>query len=80
VAFFLFFLHGTSIGNGQQGISYNVWRLVAERDLEAQCFNLALCRLELQMMNVAHQPFLLQTAVMCWAVYQHEIKFNYNGY
>jgi len=27
--FFLFFLHGTSIGNGQQGISYNVeaaWR------------------------------------------------------
>jgi hypothetical protein len=25
--FFLFFLHGTSIGNGQQGISYNVLRL-----------------------------------------------------
>ena len=23
VAFFLFFLHGTSFGNGQQGISYN---------------------------------------------------------
>jgi len=23
--FFLFFLHGTSIGNGQQGISYNSW-------------------------------------------------------
>ena len=23
--FFLFFLHGTSIGNGQQGISYNGW-------------------------------------------------------
>jgi hypothetical protein len=23
--FFLFFLHGFSIGNGQQGISYNVW-------------------------------------------------------
>jgi hypothetical protein len=23
--FFLFFLHGTSIGNGQQGISYNVY-------------------------------------------------------
>jgi len=22
--FFLFFLHGTSIGNGQQGISYNI--------------------------------------------------------
>ncbi len=22
--FFLFFYHGTSIGNGQQGISYNV--------------------------------------------------------
>jgi hypothetical protein len=26
--FFLFFLHGTSIGNGQQGISYNGLRLV----------------------------------------------------
>jgi hypothetical protein len=25
--FFLFFLHGFSIGNGQQGISYNVWVL-----------------------------------------------------
>jgi len=25
--FFLFFLHGTSIGNGQQGISYNVFAL-----------------------------------------------------
>ncbi len=23
--FFLFFLHGTSIRNGQQGISYNSW-------------------------------------------------------
>ena len=23
--FFLFFLHGTSIGNGQQGISYNYY-------------------------------------------------------
>jgi hypothetical protein len=28
VAFlFLFFLHGTSIGNGQQGISYNVLQI-----------------------------------------------------
>jgi len=25
--FFLFFLHGTSIGNGQQGISYNAYGL-----------------------------------------------------
>ncbi len=25
--FFLFFLHGTSIGNGQQGISYNVLQI-----------------------------------------------------
>jgi len=25
--FFLFFLHGTSIGNGQQGILYNVLQL-----------------------------------------------------
>jgi len=31
--FFLFFLHGTSIGTRQQGISYNVSRLcfVAEK-------------------------------------------------
>lgn len=49
----------------------NVSRLVAERDLEAQCFNLALLPIRITMMNVAHQPFLLQTAVMCWAVYQH---------
>ena len=27
--FFLFFLHGTSIGNGQQGISYNGLQLMA---------------------------------------------------
>jgi len=27
VFFFLFFLHGFSIGNGQQGISYNVFGL-----------------------------------------------------
>jgi hypothetical protein len=27
--FFLFFLHGTSIGNGQQGISYNVLQIHA---------------------------------------------------
>jgi len=27
--FFLFFLHGTSIGNGWQGISYNAWQLYA---------------------------------------------------
>lgn len=25
--FFLFFLNGFSIGNGQKGISYNVWHL-----------------------------------------------------
>jgi hypothetical protein len=37
--FFLFFLHGTSIGNGQQGISYNVLRLCVCLPL-AQCFNL----------------------------------------
>jgi len=32
--FFLFFLHGTSIGNGQQGISYNVLQLNAVGDFE----------------------------------------------
>jgi len=30
--FFLFLLHGTSIGNGQQDISYNVSGLVAVGD------------------------------------------------
>jgi len=34
--FFLFFLHGTSIGNGRQGISYNGFGLgeVAEPDAQ----------------------------------------------
>jgi len=30
--FFLFFLHGTSIGNGLQGISYNALQLPEGRD------------------------------------------------
>ncbi len=30
--FFLFFLHGTSIGNGQQGISYNGRQLHAVKN------------------------------------------------
>jgi len=38
--FFLFFLHGTSIGNGQQGISYNVSRFCASGDLVVQLLNL----------------------------------------
>jgi|GEM_PF-2254602 len=42
--FFLFFLHGISIGNGQQGISYNGFGLgeVAEHktSLELQMFKL----------------------------------------
>jgi hypothetical protein len=32
--FFLFFLHGTSIGNGQQGISYNVKILPSGQELK----------------------------------------------
>ena len=39
--FFLFFLHGTSIGNGQQGISYNGKTRGEEADLEALTFSLA---------------------------------------
>jgi len=39
--FFLFFLHGTSIGTRQQGISYNVKTLGEEADLKAQTFSLA---------------------------------------
>jgi len=31
--FFLFFLQGTSIGNGQQGISYNVLQISEGKDL-----------------------------------------------
>ena len=34
--FFLFFLHGTSIGNGQQGISYNVFGLGEVAEPEAK--------------------------------------------
>ena len=34
--FFLFFLNGTSIGNSQQGISYNGSRLCEGKGLEAQ--------------------------------------------
>jgi hypothetical protein len=37
--FFLFFLHGISIENGQQGISYNGSRLGEVGDLEAQSLN-----------------------------------------
>jgi hypothetical protein len=37
--FFLFFLHGFSIGNGQQGISYNVEGLAVRWGLIAQNFN-----------------------------------------
>jgi hypothetical protein len=38
--FFLFFLHGISIGNGQQGISYNGSRLCEAVDFEKLNFNL----------------------------------------
>ena len=34
--FFLFFLQGTSIGNGQQGISYNEQGLLSVQELELQ--------------------------------------------
>ena len=37
--FFLFFLHGTSIGNGQQGISYNVKALLSVAEIEKQMLN-----------------------------------------
>jgi len=36
--FFLFFLHGFSIGNGQQGISYNGFGLCARWRLELPHF------------------------------------------
>jgi hypothetical protein len=43
--FFLFFIHGTSIGNGQQGISYNyhiratTYRIHNKLTNNALCFN-----------------------------------------
>jgi len=37
--FFLFFLHGFSIENGQQGISYNGLRLCAGGALKHEIFN-----------------------------------------
>jgi len=40
--FFLFFLHGTSIGNGQQGISYNVLQLMAGGNKRLVCSRLTL--------------------------------------
>jgi len=40
--FFLFFLHGTSIGNGQQGISYNVPQIPEEGDFKIQNFQLTM--------------------------------------
>jgi hypothetical protein len=45
--FFLFFLHGTSIGNGQQGISYNGlwlcvrWGFPALKPIDSTNFNLS---------------------------------------
>jgi hypothetical protein len=45
--FFLFFLHGTSIGNGKQGISYNVsglcvrWGFPALKPIDSTNFNLS---------------------------------------
>jgi len=41
--FFLFFLHGFSIGNGQQGISYNVKALPKLGILEYKCSTFAQC-------------------------------------
>ena len=38
--FFLFFLHGISIGTRQQGISYNVWHITEVADFEKQMLNL----------------------------------------
>ena len=41
--FFLFFLHGTSIGTRQQGISYNVLWLCVRFFALPECSNLAQC-------------------------------------
>jgi len=40
--FFLFFLHGTSIGNGQQGISYNGSQVYLVADLKHKTFKLVI--------------------------------------
>ena len=54
--FFLFFLHGTSIGNGQQGISYNVFGL-GEGGLVG-CSILAECVCPL-LPNPCYKPFII---------------------
>jgi len=53
--FFLFFLHGFSIGNGQQGISYNVYRLnaVFKNFCEGKFVNLIIININLM---VYRQP------------------------
>jgi len=63
--FFLFFLHGFSIGNGQQGISYNVSRLGEVGDFENECSTHAQCFIVVQKFNLQRQaPFL---PMQCYA-------------
>jgi hypothetical protein len=62
--FFLFFLHGTSIGNGQQGISYNGSGLCEGRASRHKSSNIAQCLIVAQMFNKPLMPCFCKTLVM----------------
>jgi hypothetical protein len=62
--FFLFFLHGFSIGNGQQGISYNVIGLGEEADLKVESFSLAQMPIESTNVQFSTKPLFCQTPVI----------------
>ena len=56
--FFLFFLHGFSIGNGQQGITHNGYGIAEGRDLIDKSFKLA------QMLNRITNDCLTENALL----------------
>jgi hypothetical protein len=62
--FFLFFLHGASIGTRQQGISYNVLGLCEGRASRHESSNLAQCLIVAQMFNKPLMPCFCKTLVI----------------
>lgn len=68
--FFLFFLHGFSIGNGQQGISYNGIGLGEEADLTAQKMKVA------QMFNTPQQLHSSTSAAFLPNPCYGQLRFN----
>ena len=64
--FFLFFLHGTSIGNGQQGISYNVSQLGEVVESKYKCSVQQYTSIDAQTFKLPRNPPFCQTAVRRW--------------